>query len=99
MDNNRTYYSHKAEVRAARKNTALVVLAFSIGAGLGAVAGLIFAPTSGQKTRDELASSLEHGLEQSVSKGHEMVDPTLKRIEKELVELRKKVEDKVDELR
>jgi gas vesicle protein len=62
MDNNRTYYSHEAEVRAARKNAALVVLALSVGAGIGAVAGLMLAPNTGQKTRKDLANSLEQGV-------------------------------------
>ena len=97
MDNNRTYYSHDSEVRAARKNTALIVLALSVGAGIGAAAGLMFAPFSGHKMRDELTHDLEHSLEQGVSKGHEMIDPTVKRLEKELAELRKNVEDKIDE--
>ncbi len=62
MDNNRTYYSHEAEVRAARRNTAFIVLALSVGASVGAAAGLMFAPNSGQKTRDDLKNSLEQGV-------------------------------------
>ena len=98
-DKNRTYYNHEAALRAARTNTALVVLALGIGAGVGAAAGLMFAPSSGRKIRDDVTHGFEHGLEQGVNKGHEIVDPTLKRIEKELAELRQKVEDKVDERR
>jgi gas vesicle protein len=94
--NNRTYYSHEAGERAARKNTALIVLALSIGAGVGAAAGLMFAPNTGQKTRDDLTHGLEHNLEQGISKGHEMIDPALKRLEKDMAELRKNVEDKLD---
>jgi gas vesicle protein len=97
--NNRTYYSHDAEERAARRNTALIVLALSVGAGVGAAAGLMFAPHSGKKTREDLTHGLEHSLEQGVNKGHEVVDLTLKRMEKELIELRKNVEDKVDDQR
>jgi len=99
MDSNRTYYSHDSEVRSARKNTALIVLALGVGVGVGAAAGLMFAPSSGQKTREDLTNSLEQGLEQGISKGHEMVDPTLKRIEKDLADLRKNVEGKVEERR
>ena len=62
MDNNRVYYSHDAEVHAARKNAALVVLALSVGAGIGAAAGLMFAPNTGQKTREDLTHSLEQGV-------------------------------------
>ena len=94
--NNRTYYSHEAEDRSTRRTTALIVLALSIGAGVGAAAGLMFAPNTGQKTREDLTHGLEHSIEQGVNKGHEVVDLTLKRMEKELAELRKNVEDKVD---
>ncbi len=99
MDTNRTYYSHEAEARTARKHTALIVFALGIGAGLGAAAGLMLAPKSGQKTRENLTHGLEHGLEQGVNKGHEMIDPTVKRLENELAELRKNLEDRVDERR
>ena len=99
MDNNRTYYSHEAEMHAARRNAALIVLALSIGAGVGTAVALLFAPTSGQHTREGLTHGLEHSLEQGISKGHDMVDPTVKRLEKELAELRKSVEDKLDERR
>ena|SRR5579859_5212115 len=98
MHTNRTHYSNGATVDAARKNTALIVLAFGIGAGFGAAAGLLFAPISGHHMRENLTNGLEHGLERGVSKGHEMLDPTLKRAEIELAELRKTVEDKVGEL-
>ena len=74
MDNNRTYYSHEAEVRAARKNAALVVFALSVGAGIGAVAGLMLAPNTGQKTRKDLA----HGLEQGVKNLEERVEEARK---------------------
>jgi hypothetical protein len=87
----RTFYSHEAEVRSGRKNIALLVLAL----GVGAAAALLFAANTGQKTREDLA----HGLEQGISKGHDILDPTLKRLEKELAELRKTVEDKVGEQR
>jgi len=62
MDNSRTYYSHEAEAHAARKNAALVVFALSVGAGIGAVAGLMLAPNTGQKTRNDLAHSFEQGV-------------------------------------
>lgn len=74
MDNNRVYYSHEAQVHAARKNTALVVLALSVGAGIGAAVGLMFAPNTGQRTREDLA----HGLEQGVKNLEDKVDEARK---------------------
>jgi gas vesicle protein len=99
MDNNRTYYSHAAEMQAARRNAALIILALTIGAGVGTAVALLFAPSSGEKTREGLTHGLEQSFEHSVNKGHEMVDPTVKRVEKELAELRKNVEDKLEERR
>jgi len=89
-NNNRTFYSHEAEVRSDRKNAALVVLALGVGAAIA----LMFAENTGQKTRENLTHSLEHG----VSEGHDMAEPVLKRVEKELAELRQKIEDKVEKL-
>ena len=90
-NNNRIYYSNNAKMHSIRKNSALIVLALGIGAAIA----LMFAPNSGEKTREDLA----HGLEQGVNKGHDMTDPTLKRLEKEMAELRQKLEEKVDEVR
>lgn len=90
-NNNRTYYSNDAKMRATRNTSALLILALGVGAAIA----LMFAPNSGEKTREDLT----HGLEQGVSKGHDMAEPTLKRLEKELAELRQKLEDKVDEVR
>ena len=87
-NNNRTFYSHKAEVRSERKNAALVVLSLGVGAAIA----LMFAPNTGQKTRENLTHSLEHG----VSEGHDLAEPMLKRLEKELSELRQKIEDQVE---
>ncbi len=88
MDNNRTFYSHAAELRSNRKNTALVAFAL----GIGAAVALLLAPNSGEKTREDLTNSIEQG----VNKGQDLAGPALKRLEKELAELRQKFEEKVE---
>ena len=90
-NNNRIYYSNDARTRSMRKNSALIVLALGVAAAIA----LMFAPNSGEKTREDLT----HGLEEGVNKGHDLVEPTLKRLEKELADLRQKFEEKVDEVR
>lgn len=95
MDNNRTYYSRQAETRASRKNTALMALALGVGVGVGAAAGLMFAPISGQKMREGLGHSIEEGI----NRGHEIVDPIVKRLEKEVAELRQNIEDQLKDQR
>jgi gas vesicle protein len=99
MDNNRTYYSHDAKLHADRRNNALLLLALSVGVGIGASVALMFAPKSAEKTRTDLTHGLEEGLEHGISRGHEILDPTVKRLENELAELRKAVEGKLDERR
>ena len=87
-NNNRTYYSHEAEIRSSRKTVALVLLAL----GIGVAVALLLAPNSGEKTREDLT----HSIEQGVNKGQDLAEPVLKRMEKELAELRQKVEEKVE---
>lgn len=87
MDNNRTYYSHEAEMYESRKNAALLLIAL----GIGAAAALMLAPNSGQKTRENLMN----GIEQGVNKGRDAVDPAIKRLEKELAEVRKNIEERI----
>jgi hypothetical protein len=44
MANNRLYYSREAEEIANRQRTTLALAVLAIGAGLGAVLALLFAP-------------------------------------------------------
>jgi len=71
MDNNRTSYRHATGGRAARKNTALLILAF----GIGAAAGVMFGPNSSQKTREDPAHGLEQGAKKLERKVKEVVHP------------------------
>ena len=91
MNSDRIYYSHEAEVRAAREMTKLTLLFLTFGLGIGAVLALLFAPASGKKIRDNLARSVGDGL----NNGQETIEPLVKRLEKEFGELRKSVEDRL----
>jgi gas vesicle protein len=95
MTNERTYYSHDAEMRAMGEKTKLAVLTLALGLGIGAVLAILFAPSSGQKTRDELASSVED----TVNTGRDAVAPIVKRVGEEISELRKTVEERVTHLK
>jgi gas vesicle protein len=94
MNNDRIYYSHNAEMHAIRSMTRLTVLYLALGLGIGAVLVLLFAPTSGKKIRDELAKTIEDGLQN----GREVVEPMAKRLEKDLDELHKNVEERINKL-
>ena len=94
MNNNRTYYSREAESRVDHEKVLLTLIFMVFGLGIGTALALLFAPHPGKETRDELAHAMEEGL----SNGREAVNPTLKRLEKEFAELRKKVDDRISEM-
>lgn len=91
MSNERVYYSHDAEMQAGRDRTMLALVFLTLGMGIGTGLALLFAPTSGKKTRDGLTHTLEQGLKES----REMVEPIAEQAEKEFGDLKKKVEKRV----
>ena len=90
MTEERIYYSHDAETHAlgAAKRSTLLFLAG--GLAIGAAAALLFAPSSGKKTRHDLGQAVEEGLQS----GREAVGPAVKQVEKELADLRKNIEER-----
>ncbi len=93
--NDRTYYSREAEMRANRDRmmSTLPLLVFFMAIGI-AVA-LVLAPESGEKTREELAGRVNDRLEG----GRDATNHAIKRLEKELSDLRRKVEDRLETMR
>lgn len=91
MNNDRIYYSRDAQMHAMRFRAVLTMLFLSFGLGIGAVIALLFAPASGKKTRHNLAKSVEEGLNTS----RDNVEPLVKRLEEELADLRKNVEERL----
>jgi len=91
MNDDRVYYSHDAEVHAMRARTVLTLGFLTFGLGIGAILALLFAPSSGKKTRHELAKSVEDGW----NSGRDTIEPVVKRLDKELTELRKNVEERL----
>lgn len=55
----RMYYSEQAKARAERDRLLIVVLCLALGAAVGTVLGLMFAPQSGHQTREELRDAIE----------------------------------------
>jgi len=82
--NERTYYSEDAKMRARREIGLLVLLTFGIGATIGSVLALLFAPKEGEEIREELAKGMEKRVHT---------------VEKQLNELRDRVEDRVSDMR
>lgn len=93
MNNNeRIYYSRDAEMQAMRHRTIFTLLFMTLGLGLGAVLALLFAPSSGKDTRNEIAGNVEDGLQA----GRHNLEPTMKKLEKEFAEFRKTVEERLN---
>jgi gas vesicle protein len=95
MMNNRIFYSQEAEAKAMRKITLLTVLWLTLGLGIGAIMALLYAPTAGKKTRRNLTKNFVEGL----SSGQDALDPVIKRLEKEVGELRDTVEERIAKMR
>jgi gas vesicle protein len=91
MSNERIYYSHDAEEQAARDRVMIALIFLSLGVGVGTGLALLFAPTSGKKTREGLTKTLEQGLKD----GREMVEPVVEQVEKEFGELKKNVGERL----
>ena len=52
-----------------RKNWPEIGSAFAIGLGVGAIAGMIWAPQSGEETRAMLREKTQDGIDEAVAKG------------------------------
>lgn len=50
-----------------------VVTAFALGVGAGAALGVLFAPQSGEDTRDDLQDAAQGGIEDAVARGRKVV--------------------------
>lgn len=71
--NNRMYYSREAEIRAERERVMLAALVAIVGVGFGLALAMLFAPQSGEKTRQMLVDSagnlietVQHKVEKAV---------------------------------
>jgi gas vesicle protein len=62
--NDRIYYSRDAEKRAQRDRVVLALAAAIMGAGFGALMALMFAPQTGDKTRQQLESQAKDWISQ-----------------------------------
>ncbi len=87
MTNKRIYYSHEAEMDAKRAQMQATFLYLALGLGIGAVLALLFAPNTGKETREGLANTLEDRIDGS----RDMIY----RMERELKELRERLEDRL----
>jgi hypothetical protein len=90
-----SHNSHRDETHAIRWVTMMTVLWLALGLGAGAVMALLFAPTSGKKLR----RNLSRGMEDRLESGQDAIEPVVKRLEKEVGELRHTLEERIAKLR
>jgi gas vesicle protein len=95
MNNSRIYYSQEAEMKAIRRMTMMTVLWLALGLAVGAVMALLYAPAAGKKTRHNLSRNFEEGWSHS----QDAIEPMVKKLEKEVGELRQTVEDRIAKMR
>lgn len=90
----RIYYSEEAKQAAMRRRTALAALSLLVGAGIGAILALLFAPEEGDALRKEISQRAHDQLET----GSEATSSTLAALENKYKDLRQFVEAKMDTL-
>jgi gas vesicle protein len=93
--NERIYYSRAAEERANRERLISMIIFLLLGMVGGAALALLFAPKSGDRARHELADTLNELSE----KGSEATQHAMKQLERDMRDLRKKVDSRIDDLR
>ena len=90
MMNDRIYYSREAEMQAVRDRNVAMLAVLVIGVTIGTALALLFAPRSGEKTRNQLSDALEQGF----NEGRKNSEQTIDRLEKDFADLRKRIEDR-----
>lgn len=91
MNTDRIYYSRDAEMKDMRDRTILAVVLMAVGLGIGAIFALLFAPSAGTETREEIAHTFEEGIKD----GRNTVEPLVKRLEHDIADLRRRFEDRM----
>ncbi len=56
----------------AKNNWQKITSIFLIGVGVGATVGVLFAPSSGEETRDQISGAVNDGVEEIVSQGNRL---------------------------
>lgn len=88
----RMYYSKEAQSRAQRDRLLMVAVVSLLGVAIGAIVMLLFAPRSGDETRQTIANAVGEAVERS----GEASQAAVKQLNEELKELRQRLESRGD---
>jgi gas vesicle protein len=87
----RTYYSDEARQRAEVQVTFLVGISLVLGAVIGTIVAMLFAPKSGDETREDLA----HTLEEQAERGRKASEKAVSQLEHQVNDLKKRFDEVV----
>lgn len=76
----RTYYSQEAKQQAQMKTTIIVAICIGLGVTIGTIVAMLFAPQSGDETREDLSGATNSALDH---------------LQHQVNDLRKRLEDRV----
>ena len=88
---NRIYYSEEAEKTMRRRGVVNALIFTGLGIGIGSAVALLLAPNEGEKNREFIANALQEGFQ----RGRETTDEALSQLEREIPNLRERVNDLV----
>ena len=92
--NSRIYYSEEAAQKMKRQRLIEALLFAGLGIGIGSAIALILAPNSGEATREMIANTLEEGIQ----RGRASTDQALSQLEKDIPNLRERVNELVNKI-
>lgn len=84
----RIYYSEESKNRAQLRIAVLVSICLALGAGIGTILAILFAPKSGEEIRENIADMFSNQIEQ----GRKATEAAIERLESRVDELRDRVE-------
>lgn len=87
----RTYYSEEAKQRAEVQATFLVGISLVLGAVIGTIIAMLFAPKSGDKTREDLANTIEEQTE----RGRKASEKAISQLEHQVNDMKKRFDEVV----
>ncbi len=89
--NERIYYSRDAEIRAQRDRIILAIVIAGLGVGIGSIVALLLAPRSGEKTRHQVADTLN----QAAGQGREVAGQVMKSVREGAGRLQEEVSERL----